>query len=280
MSDKSHRKGRILEDAVAKIQRLILAHDPNLQGRTFSVQGNKIVYDRGVPNEIDVYVEVDDGRGGNLVYIFECKNRDRESVSKNDVVILDHKVKLCNARHGFLIARRIGKYARTQVKNLGNMTLLGVNTQFNETDFRIGVFVPRQNHVNIEIFFSNGKPPYEIPVEQANVAFGGRNIEIKDFIKPFCEEMISKEIKPSLKCNVEKLYSFRSEKILSSFNESLYMNGEEVLRMTIFLEFEIRYIPSVVKSVLDVEKMGAFVDYQEVSLGEQSVLFFKTTLAR
>ena len=69
MTQSSLEKGGALERAVRAIESAILTTVPELKEKTFTVQCNKIFVVNGVKHEVDVYVEVDLGKGYKSVYI-------------------------------------------------------------------------------------------------------------------------------------------------------------------------------------------------------------------
>jgi len=67
-------KGNELETAVKAIEHAILQSAPGLEKDSFLIESKKIVVIEGVRHEIDVWVEIDHGKGYKSIFIFECKN--------------------------------------------------------------------------------------------------------------------------------------------------------------------------------------------------------------
>jgi hypothetical protein len=79
-------KGSNLEKAVQLIEDAILRASPALKKKAFTIERNKIMAVAGVHHEIDVWVEIDAGKGYNAVFIFECKNW-QDKVGKNEIIV-------------------------------------------------------------------------------------------------------------------------------------------------------------------------------------------------
>jgi hypothetical protein len=131
MSKDNAQKGRELENAVALIQRSILASDPKVKGTRFSIETKRVVIISGVRHEIDVLVKTLPGSNYESTWIFECKNW-KKPVGKNDIIILAEKVGVIGAARGFLVARSFSKDAVAQAKLDTRLKL----TTFERRDWR------------------------------------------------------------------------------------------------------------------------------------------------
>jgi hypothetical protein len=120
-------KGAKLEDAVELIERTILhASGFDSSPRAITVERDKIIEPKGVKHEIDLYVVVNRESGYEAVYIFECKNWQR-NVGKNPINDFAVKIEAVGAQQGFFIARGFGRYAKAQAGQYPRMVLLNAN---------------------------------------------------------------------------------------------------------------------------------------------------------
>jgi hypothetical protein len=113
LSDESNVKGRVLEDAVALIEKTILATDPDLSNRNIRIDARKVVVEKGVRHEIDLWVELGADHGYAALFIFECKNW-IDKVGKTEVIVLSEKIRAVQAQRGYLVARDFTADARAQ----------------------------------------------------------------------------------------------------------------------------------------------------------------------
>ena len=115
--------GDELESTVHLIETAILKRSPSLKENTFKIEAKKIISVEGVRHEIDVYVEVDLGKGYKAIFIFECKNW-QGKVGKNDIIIFSEKIDATQAQNGCFIAKSFTKYAMAQAKRDSRVTLI------------------------------------------------------------------------------------------------------------------------------------------------------------
>ncbi len=105
------QKGNELESVVRSIESAILQSSPNLRESTFKIESKKVATVDGVRHEIDVYVEVDIGKGYTAIFIFECKNW-QDAVGKNDIIVFSEKIDALQAQRGFFVAKSFTRYAK------------------------------------------------------------------------------------------------------------------------------------------------------------------------
>lgn len=116
--------GKALERAIELIESHILSKFPDKKNIQATVETNKIVIENDVRHEIDIYVKIDLGIGTDLIYIFECKNWEKQVVSKNDVIIFNEKITVTNAQKGYFIARNFGRDAENKAKQYDRVEIL------------------------------------------------------------------------------------------------------------------------------------------------------------
>ena len=86
--------GQDLERSVEMIERLILQSSSGLSEATFRIRNRVILAVGGVHHEVDVWVDIDHGRGYDSIFIFECKNwKGNRKVGKNDIIVFSEKIK-------------------------------------------------------------------------------------------------------------------------------------------------------------------------------------------
>jgi hypothetical protein len=118
----AHEKGTFLEAIVSAIETLILESSPSAQGKAHRIESRKLVQADGVKHEIDLHVTTDIAAGYQAIFIFECKNW-KESVDKDEIIIFSEKIRVCNAQHGYFVARSFTSGAVGQAAKDSRMTL-------------------------------------------------------------------------------------------------------------------------------------------------------------
>lgn len=116
-------KGNVLEEAVKAIEHTILQSTSGLEKDAFLLVSKKIVIVEGVRHEIDVWAEIDHGKGYKSIFIFECKNWE-SSVGKNEIIVFSEKIDAVQANRGFFVAKSLTKDAIAQAKKDKRITLL------------------------------------------------------------------------------------------------------------------------------------------------------------
>ena len=109
------------------IETTILTTDPALATRTFRIESRKRVVVEGVTHEIDVWVEVGNAPGYEVLIIFECKNQ-RYKVDKNEIIIFSEKIQAVSAQRGFFVAHDYTADARAQASRDRRIELLTVTS--------------------------------------------------------------------------------------------------------------------------------------------------------
>jgi hypothetical protein len=116
-------KGNALEEAVKAIEHTILQSTSGLEKDSFLIVSKKIVIVEDVRHEIDVWAEIDHGKGYKSIYIFECKNW-KSSVGKNEIIVFSEKIDAVQANKGFFVAKSLTKDAKAQAKKDKRITIL------------------------------------------------------------------------------------------------------------------------------------------------------------
>ena len=279
MPSKSKQKGDVLEKAVELIERTIL-------GQRFKGQDNKITIERGkveiidgIRYEVDLFVELDHGAGYKPLFIFECKNWDK-NVGRGEIVNFADKVDAFRAQKGFFIAKGFGKYARKQAeKCLRIELLLAKDTYIDPTPFpnRNVFFSDRKNSITSIEFESKHKEgekhePKLIDKEKIKIVYQGAEVNPADFINnklinPFWNRWtpIQKE---------EGTYPIKIEEIIEFGDGELIINDKVRICAKILFEFNLTITKLRVVSWIDVEGRGRVIDFKPLSFPEGTTINF------
>lgn len=180
-------KGNALEAVVRAIETTILHTSPALKEKTFSIESKKRIVVGGVTHEIDIYVEVDLGKGYRSIFVFECKNWE-DAVGKNEIIVLSEKINALQAQTGFLVAKSYTRDAKAQASKDARMTLL-IAKEHDPT----GMLVPfdfhfvsqEKGHADIELIERGTGERHHAPVDAANVVvtLGGVIVDFDKYIR-------------------------------------------------------------------------------------------------
>src|SRR6266568_5868124 len=152
---KAQKKGDELEDAVHMIETVILRSNPNTKEATITIDTKRRVTVQGVRSEIDVYVSVELGNGLELIYIFECRNRE-EPVSKDDITVFNDKIQEVGAQKGYFVAKKYGRDAINKAKRYQRIELLKATDEFEElpdivTHFHYVCHTPKPFNITLKM---------------------------------------------------------------------------------------------------------------------------------
>src|SRR6266487_3738665 len=157
---KAQKKGDELEDAVHMIETVILRSNPNTKEATLTIATKRRVTVQGVRSEIDVYVSVELGNGLELIYIFECRNRE-EPVSKDDITVFNDKIQEVGAQKGYFVAKKYGRDASNKAKRYQRIELLKATDEFEALPFVVAHFHYVHHtplHVNLSFVMQTDDP--------------------------------------------------------------------------------------------------------------------------
>src|SRR6266487_1828500 len=175
---KAQKKGDELEDAVHMIETVILRSNPNTKEATLTIATKRRVTVQGVRSEIDVYVSVELGNGLELIYIFECRNRE-EPVSKDDITVFNDKIQEVGAQKGYFVAKKFGRDAINKAKRYLRIELLKATNEFETLPFVVAHF----HYLNQIILHTNMsfKVKTDDPQKVGNVTFTDESkVRLKD----------------------------------------------------------------------------------------------------
>lgn len=108
MTKSSFVKGTDLEEGVLEIEKLLksLSVSP---GTKVELIPRKLIYPKGVKHEIDLWINIE-GYGLTLI---ECKNW-KKTIGKNTVIEFAEKMRVTQAKKGYIVGKRFSKYAVIQ----------------------------------------------------------------------------------------------------------------------------------------------------------------------
>lgn len=235
--------------------------DPEVVGKRFEIEANKIVTVDDVRHEIDVYVKTALGSPYEATWIFECKNW-KEPAGKNEVALLAHKVQALGAARGYLVAGQLGKYGRAELKRTDRVDFIPCTDQvlspFNNLQLIDTVHAMSLAQVSIK---QRGVPP-KVPPEKLNY----KNVRCRCEGKPqtlttFLEPHIRESLAEDARRNADKYRQpgkYRGEAAFELVGEpgELVINDLDVERMVVGLEFEVHTRRRKVQSKFEFEGRG------------------------
>lgn len=270
-------KGNALESAVRAIETVILKSSPALRENTFTIESKKLITVDGVRHEIDVYVEVDLGKGYKATFIFECKNW-QEAVGKNEIIIFSEKIDAVQAQEGFFVAKSITKDADAQAAKDRRITLLTA-TEHNadetpvpfdfhfisleQTDSEID-FMPRSE------FSSRQREP--IQLSEARAAHKGADLNLDQYVHEWISETCNESLRTFPSGTLEEGDYEREAEAQRVFDEGeLTLNGLDIARATVRVKFSVRVIRPPVVSHFEIATRGRSLSLAPVTFAGGTV---------
>jgi Restriction endonuclease len=173
--------GRDLERAVELIESLILrAHGTPPQKVTIEAQ--KRVRTAGVPDEIDLFVQVQVAPGYESIVLFECKDW-KKPVGKKDVDGFKAKMTRLRASAGYLVARRFTAGAKALARNSPKVELCALRDVDARSILSASVC---SVWTTAPPFLVQFRPSLTTPVaESSNVRMNGKYVTIDEVIQEF-----------------------------------------------------------------------------------------------
>ncbi len=257
-------KGNALENAVKAIEQAILQSSPGIEKDTFLIESKKIVIIDGVRHEIDVWVEIDHGKGYKSIFIFECKNWEN-SVGKNEIIIFSEKIDSVQAQKGFFVAKSFTKYSDAQAKKDKRITLLNATKYSVENipiPFDFHIIAREKDHGNFVIIERNKNnkrknKKSKIDIENATCLLNGEPINLEKYLQDWVKNCADQRtnIFPS-GTKAEGNYELEaSDKRM--FNEGeLLIDNKDIEKMELTASFTIRVARPGIVSHYEVETRG------------------------
>lgn len=190
--------GNALETAVEMIETAILKTDRAFSLKELQIEPKRIITVDGVRHEIDLWVRIIDPNDYDSLFLFECKNW-KDKVGKNEVIILEEKVKVANAQRGFIVAHHFTEDARRQATKSGRIKLLECRQlSSNELPTLIthlhGIWTKNRT---ISCRFEAADPSSARQGEwQAQfIRYQGQSISLKDYMLTWANEAFQKSLR-------------------------------------------------------------------------------------
>jgi hypothetical protein len=267
MAAKQKHDGASLERAVEFIQKAILKNDPKLKGIEYNIESKKICTIAGVRHELDVFVKTCPGSPYESSWIFECKNW-QKTVGKNEVISLAEKVDVLNANRGFLVARKISKFAEAQLKRDERIRFIRCNDDF------LGALSIELTHslhdpLPVRVWFKErGRAIDKLEaMESEDIVCRLNNQQIN--FQTYIEKLVKDEMEADGRVNsrqyshVGEHWGTRCVEVLYSLGECI-LNGVELQSMTLEVRFFVTVSRHKIRSKFELEGHGRMVSFEPI----------------
>lgn len=281
MEQKINIDGKGLERAIYNIERQILGELEKSDIGLITVQKNKLIKKDGVRHEIDIYVKVDLKIGTELIYIFECKDYrlSNRAISKNDIIVFEEKISVCNAQRGYFVATRFGKDSINQSHKYDRMKLLTFSSDFDSikedlTITKSRVFISARAslmtypYTHVDGDFSR----YILKVngEEKGIALGDRLSQVVNCIAQGKEPIVDNaEVKILLDEENLRIYSVMFKKCVFNDVKHEYL--------TIVSQVELDEADAEVIVAYDVSTKGKYIKQRIKNFDNQSYMTLEIT---
>lgn len=253
-------KGNALEGAVQAIENAILKNSPSMAKQAFTIESKKIVIVDGVKHEVDVWVEIANGKGYESLYIFECKNW-KDVVGKNEIIIFSEKIDAVQAQRGFFVAKSFSRYAKAQAKKDKSIVLLTATEHpIEKAPLPIKLHYLIRHVTSRNITFEQMKTPSEIVklnMNEAECVLEGNIIDFPQFADSWINESVEKYFGayPSNKFT-EGTYE---NEIMDAKNfdpDCMKVNGKDIKRISLVIKVTSEVVHPKIISHYEVEARG------------------------
>ncbi len=191
-------KGNALEFAVKAIESAILQASPALKENRFVIESKKIVTVAGVRHEIDIFVEVNLGKGYKAIFIFECKNWEGK-VGKNEIIVFSEKVNALRAQKGFFVAKSFTSDAEAQGEKDPRLVLLrATEREATLVPFDFHFLVRDKTHVDLQFFRAGATEVLKmerIDPNNAEVYLLGERVSLQVYGNDWANELCNEALK-------------------------------------------------------------------------------------
>ena len=273
-------KGDALERAVLAIESTILESSPALREKTFVIESKKRVRIDGVLHEIDVYVEVDLGKGYKSVFIFECKHW-KDAVGKNDIIVFSEKIAALDAQRGFFVAKSFTADAVAQAEKDSRLELLNVTEMVVDNEpvpFDLH-FVAREK-TNVQLHVSERKSgrtnakrkEAAFTIHEARALLRDKVLDLGRYVQDWASEAASERERtfPSGTLS-EGVYEIDTAVERTFEPGELTVNGRDIERATLHVECSVRVLRPAVLRHFEVETRGRVLSLAPVEVGGQTI---------
>ncbi len=267
-------KGNELENAVKAIEHAILQSSPGLEKDSFLIESKKIVVIEGVRHEIDVWVEIDHGKGYKTIFIFECKNWE-SSVGKNEIIVFSEKIDAVQAQRGFFVAKSFTKDARAQADKDKRINLLSA-TEYSVENMPIPFdfhFVLREkthgDMVVEERNIGNKKKRKKVNLDIGNIncQLNNESLDLNKYLQDWIKYSADKRTNTFPSSNKEEgFYELETEDERCFGEGELTVDGKDIEKLTLHVTFSVRLVRPGIVSHYEVESRGRILSLAPVQL--------------
>lgn len=266
-------KGNALESAVRAIESAILESSPALRENKFKIESKKHVNVDGVRHEVDVYVEVDLGKGYKSTFIFECKNW-QDAVGKNEIIIFSEKIDAVQAQGGFFVAKSTTKDAKAQAEKDRRITLLTA-TEHNvgETpapfDFNIISVERRDAEIDFvprdKLALQQREP---VQLSEARAMQKGADLNLEQYVHEWISETCDENLRTFPSATLGEGDYEREAEARRVFDEGeLTVNDLDIAEAKLRIKLSVRVSRPPVVSHFEVATRGRSLSFAPVTLG-------------
>lgn len=274
------QKGNKLEEAVEQIERKIFLSNPSLKESKSYFERKKIIKADGVTHEVDLHIRVDSGNGYESIYIFECKNWEAK-VDKNEIIIFSYKINETKATRGFFVAKKFTKDAIAQAKLDKRIELVTAS----DLDIDLSIFPEmhtiweekNERKIYVKPFYTGEIESGEEfkKFESGKLIYQGKDINPQEFFVNLSDLVVEKRMaEEQTHLLVEGKYKYKHETDFNYKKEELILDGNEIEKIRICVEFEQQVIKSSIVSKFDIHTRGRFLE-QEFKMPHKTRLNIK-----
>lgn len=269
------QKGNALEFAVKAIETAILKASPALKENTFLIESKKIVTVAGVRHEIDIWVEVDLGKGYRAIFIFECKNWE-EKVGKNEIIVFSEKIEALQTQKGFFVAKSFTADAEAQAGKDPRIVLLRA-TEREETPVPFDFHFLIRDKTNVDLrFFQMGATEKlrneRMDLQKAEAYLRGERLDLHAYGNDWANDLCNAKLKsfPSGTTH-EGEYELEASGDRTYEEGELKIQGKEFTRSEAHVKFTVRVVRPPVMSDFEIESRGRVLSLAPVLIGDGAV---------
>jgi len=274
MKNQNLIKGNRLEDAIEQIEKIIFKTTPSFREAEIKFEKKKIIIISGVRHEIDLFAEINQGKGYKATYIFECKNW-KKPVGKNEIIIFEKKIELVSAQKGFFVARKFTRDASNFADKQKRIELIEVDTDFVGIKPFPNLQVQTIHHNKINVVLSQYqkdkdaklKRKIALDIKKDIVVFNGKELALQQFANNVAEKFLFAIIqKDKIKIIPNNLYTFPINELLNFKRKELYFKKIEIASIKIVAETEFASIRPGIITKFDVKSRGRVINFETVKM--------------
>ena len=236
-------KGKVLEDAVRAIEAAILHELPGVDDSTFAIDSNKIHVVDGVRHEIDIWVEIDPGKGYETRFIFECKNW-KDKVGKNEIIVFSEKIAAVRAQKGFFVATAFTADAEAQAKKDPRTVLLiaqelGTDLSVPFEFHYVGI-VDRHMHLGLQARGPQPSSQQDLDINSVDAYLGDDSLDLPAYLNRWAESMEHEELRTFASVQLpEDVYELSATAERSFGEGELLIESIDIGRMELKIKFSV-----------------------------------------